>query len=534
MQLLILLVCITGLFGKDNTWNIEGSAFATEQDEEGRLVSDSGNFSLRPGVYKAHLFYVTPDDMRNAWTVEAEGASFDGLLANVCMLGSDLTQTEMYFWLLEGTDSLHIKVLCDASSSVTVESASLAETNLGARAFLVIFSGCFILWDFFLYQKERNSAGSKNLPLEKEIERRGIVFGMVVLILVSSVPLFTGYEIASAELNCHIQRMEGVKDALLAGWFPVRIYPDGQQDYGYAVGVFSGDIFLGIPAFLRIMGFPLGASYLLYKFAVNVATVVIACESFGRILKSRLSGLFAAALYTLNTYRLAMMYEKDYMGLYTAAIFLPLFACGIWRLLSEETGSKAYGKVWILPALGLTGLIQSHMPTCRMALAGSLCIGVLLIKRVLRRETLSEIAKAFIAVFIWNFWFIVPYSDIMMTQRPGIKEEMPLIMGAAALLSLGGGFILSYRKLCFLHDKALAGTLAALLLAAGLFFSRLLSETPFYKIYENGYRGVVYMPLAKPGYWQAAEAVSAAGILIFAGYIFYSKMIRADLAWEKR
>lgn len=613
LQLLVLLLCIAGLFGKDKTWNMGGTEFSGLQQEDGRFVFSGEAFSLAPGVYRAHLSYETQDDMINAWNVEAEGASFGGLLSNACMLYSGLTETDMYFWLLEKTDSLQVKVICDASSEVAIHGVRLEETNHGARCFLVIFLTFFILWDILLYQKEKAATGSgmKKTSWESEMERRGILFGMILLILVSSVPLLTGYEIASADLNGHLQRLEGTKDALLAGQFPVRIHPNWLQGYGYATGVFYCDTFLYIPAFLRMMGFPLGAAYLIYKFLVNAGTVVIACESFGRIFKNRLIGLFAAALYTLNIYRLVTMYLKDHLGQYTAAMFLPLFAYGVWRLLSEDGKQREYKRIWILLVFAVTGIIQSHILTCEMAAVFSVVIGLVFIRRVLRKETLLEVGKAFTGIILLNLWFIIPFLDFMTTQKliitgeqvytreiqgrgsllpqlfgifalsgpadhdvsSGMQGEIPFTIGAGllvglfyygylcltgrireqkkdALKSLGifsavlsvltlfmasvyfpwnklqglGGFLakgisaiqyptriyviaavfLSLLGGCILkleyvsgRKKSLwfyaGGTLITLFLVAGVYFSGLLSESPFYKIYEENSFGNSYL-----------------------------------------
>ena len=449
LQLLVLILCIAGLFGKDKTWNIEGGKFSGVQQADGSSVFSSGTFSLSPGVYKVHLSYETQDDMINAWNVEAEESSFGGLLANACMLYSGLTETDMYFWLLEKTDSLYVNIVCDASSEVVIRNVRIEETNLGARCFLVSFLIFFILWDILLYQKEKKLSGNsiRGGRWEKEIVQRSVLFGMVLLIAVSSIPLLIGYEIATADLNIHLQRIEGIKDALLAGQFPVRIHPNWLQGYGYATGVFYCDTFLYIPAFLRIMGFPLGTAYLIYKFLVNAGTVVIACESFGRIFKNRLIGLFAAALYTLNIYRLVTMYLKDHLGQYTAIMFLPLFACGVWRLLAEDGREKEYKRIWILLALGATGIIQSHVLTCEITVFFSVITGLVFMKRVVRKETLLEIGKAFAAIMMLNLWFIVPFLDYMTTQKLIITGEQVYtrgIQGSGSLLpQIFGIFALS-------------------------------------------------------------------------------------------
>lgn len=449
LQLLVLILCIAGLFGKDKTWNIEGGKFSGVQQADGSSVFSGGTFSLSPGVYKVHLSYETQDDMINAWNVEAEESSFGGLLANACMLYSGLTETDMYFWLLEKTDSLYVNIVCDASSEVVIRNVRIEETNLGARCFLVSFLIFFILWDILLYQKEKKLSGNsiREGRWEKEIVQRSVLFGMVLLIAVSSIPLLTGYEIATADLNIHLQRIEGIKDALLAGQFPVRIHPNWLQGYGYATGVFYCDTFLYIPAFLRIMGFPLGTAYLIYKFLVNVGTVVIACESFGRIFKNRLIGLFAAALYTLNIHRLVTMYLKDHLGQYTAIMFLPLFACGVWRLLAEDGREKEYKRIWILLALSATGIIQSHVLTCEITVFFSVITGLVFMKRVVRKETLLEIGKAFAAIIMLNLWFIVPFLDYMTTQKLIITGEQVYtrgIQGSGSLLpQIFGIFALS-------------------------------------------------------------------------------------------
>lgn len=451
IQLVIVLSCAAGLFGKKAVFEIPASSFTIAQDEEGKNILKSGELSLARGVYRAYLFYETPDDMVNAWEVEAESGSYDGLLANACMLYSGLADTDMYFWLTEKTDHLIIRVIQDEDSQVTVRGACIEETNLGPRMLLVIVLTCFILWDILLFWKGK--AGKRELPVGSaesgEAERRIVLFGMALLIVTSSVPLFTGYEIAGADTVYHILRIEGVKDALLAGQFPVRIQPNWLQGYGYATGIFYCDTFLYIPAFLRIMGFPVGAAYLIYKFLVNAGTVVISCNCFGKMFRSRYIGLFAGALYTFSIYRLLSMYIKDHLGQYTAQMFLPLLAYAVWRLLSEETDEKGYRRIWVLLTLGATGIIQCHVLTCELAAVFCFITAVVFYKRTLRKETLAQIGKAFFSIAGLNLWFLVPFFDYMLTQKLIITGEQVYtrtIQGYGSLLpqlfgvfSLAGG-----------------------------------------------------------------------------------------------
>ncbi len=424
IQLLILLVGIAGLFGKDSSWELTGEKFEETQGEDGRVILRSPPVLLKAGVYRVSLSYETADDMLNAWEVEAEGRSFDGLIANACMLYSGLSETDMYFWLTEKAENLQVKVMCDPSSRVKVESVRIRETNLGARMFLVIVLTGFTLWDILLYRRSGSVWRGMKPPAE-DFERRCEAFGMILLILFSSIPLFTGYELTGTETGYQLLRIEGIKDGLLSGQFPVRIGPNWLQGYGYAADIFECDTFLYIPAFLRIMGFPVGIAYLFYKFMINVGTVVISCRCFGRIFNSRYIGLFGGGLYTLSIYRLVSMYIKDAAGQYTAMMFLPLFAYAVWLLLSEDIGGREDKRIWVFLSLSITGMIQSGLRTCALAIICGLIAGVVFFRRILRKKTMAEIGKAFLFVLGLNFWFFVPFLDYLLTQKLLLTEGEP-------------------------------------------------------------------------------------------------------------
>ena len=108
------------------------------------------------------------------------------------------------------------------------------------------------------------------------------------------------FVIKGHDLNFHLMRIEGLKDGLLSGAFPVKIQPTWCNNNGYAVGIFYGDLFLYIPAMFRILGVPSNTAYKLYLFLINILTVIISYISFKKLSKDKLIGVLGCALYTLS------------------------------------------------------------------------------------------------------------------------------------------------------------------------------------------------------------------------------------------
>lgn len=466
IEVCIIGFCVFGLFGKNQSWDWSENMFseAVTSDDGTTSSVSSTDVTLQPGVYLVSLSYETEDDMINAWSVKADDASYGGLKANACMLYSGLNKADMYIWLSE-TDSIYVTVTTTSGSQVTVHGASIEQTNAGFRMALVGFLAFFVIIDL-LYGR------NKKRPFTTTEKRTGFI--LFLIIISASIPLLNGYEIAGADTIYHLLRIEGIKDGLLAGQFPVRIQPNWLQGYGYATSIFYCDTFLYLPALLRIIGFPVGTCFLFYKFLVNVATVLIAFFSFQKIFRDKFAGLLGTALYTLNIYRLLIFYLKDHLGEYTAMAFLPLLAYAIWCLLQQDVATQKYRRTWIPFTIAVTCLIQCHVLSCEMAGITTIMILLFYSRRTFRKATLFELGKMSVAVVGLNLWFIVPFLDYLKNESliitgsdvytrtiqshgaswamllgliqvaghsdndisGGMQNEMPFTLGAALLLSM--------------------------------------------------------------------------------------------------
>ena len=105
----------------------------------------------------------------------------------------------------------------------------------------------------------------------------------IILIIFTSVPIINDFLFRGHDIYFHLMRIEGLAQGLRCGQFPVKIQPVWYDDFGYAVSVFYGDLFVYIAAFLRLMGFSLQDSYKGYLICCNIATILISGYSFGKI-----------------------------------------------------------------------------------------------------------------------------------------------------------------------------------------------------------------------------------------------------------
>lgn len=235
-----------------------------------------------------------------------------------------------------------------------------------------------------------------------------IGLALAAIIGFASSPLLTGglfrYQM---DLNFILMRIDGLKDGLLSGEFPVRIQPNWLNGYGYATSIFYGDLFLTVPAVLRILGLSVQGAYFAYQLCVNAATCLIAYYCFKGMFGSRQIALVGSCVYTLSTFRLMLVYVLTRGGMYTAYTFLPLAAYGIYLIYFDCRNQKS----WFYLAIGMTGIIQSHLLTAQVTVFTIALIILVSIKSFFQKKRLLAMIKAVAASIVLNIGFLVPLLD---------------------------------------------------------------------------------------------------------------------------
>lgn len=238
----------------------------------------------------------------------------------------------------------------------------------------------------------------------------------ILIIFAASLPIMNGYLYRGHDIYFHLMRIEGLAQGLRNGTFPVRIQPLWYEDFGYAVSVFYGDLFLYIGAGLRLLGLSLQNAYKGYLFICNVVTVILSGYSFSRIFDSKWIGVFGSALYSLSVYHLVNLYTRGALGEYTGMIFWPLLIYACTLLLNKESENEKIKKgTWLL-GISMACMLQSHLLTAQLACIMLSILMLCMIKRVLNKKVILAGCKAVFMVLGLSAWFLVPFLDYMLTQ----------------------------------------------------------------------------------------------------------------------
>ncbi len=244
----------------------------------------------------------------------------------------------------------------------------------------------------------------------------------IIFIIAASIPLMNDFLIRGHDIYFHLMRIEGLAQGMQNGQFPVKIQPVWYDDYGYAVSVFYGDLFVYLAALLRLLGFSLQNAYKGYLVFCNIATIMITGYSFGKIFQNPYIGAFGGFLYSMSAYRLVNLYTRGAVGEYTGMMLLPLLIYACVLLLDEEKKKESLKKGALVLGVSMACILQSHMLTAEIACMVLAGVVVLYWKRVFCKEVLLAGVKAVSIALGLSAWFLVPFLDYMLCGEFNINS----------------------------------------------------------------------------------------------------------------
>lgn len=479
----------------------------SENAEESAVYSGTFTYgpyaSLKKGIYNATIYYETDSDNQECYVNSNMLPSAGNLSAPYRVsMPKEQTSASFSFTLKNDCTDFEVITVYSGQGTLTVKGLDIVkDASSYLRNICCTFLLCIILVILYVFYLA-------------EAPRKKTMLLLAMITALSSYPLFTDFLLSGHDMLFHLSRIEGIKEGLLSGVFPVKIHPFWANGYGYAVGVFYGDSFLYLPALLNILGFSLQESYKFYVFAVNLATVLIGYKCFARIFNSNRMGIFASFIYAMTPYRLSNIYLRGSVGEYTALVFLPMVLCGFYLIFTENIYQKGYWKNFLLPALGLTGIIRSHIISCELAGIIIIIGCLILINKVIQPRVFMTLALAAAATVLLNLGFLVPFlsyfgGDFVMNteewyQLPiqthglylsqlfslfqnGIGSSNGLIAGTRDEMPMGAGLALGLGIALFMvlladgiYKKEKGSFMNFMLLCSGFGIACLLMATEFF------------------------------------------------------
>lgn len=379
-------------------------------------------FQLQKGIYYLEASYIS------------HGIVKAGLIYDISRKGKDLVDDdEFVINSEEQTISYRIKIRDDSrirfkirltGDAVEGDYLLLSQVHIiSSKATYVYRIFClvsflfvvdFLVWGYIRYYTKWG------------VERRIIFSVLAITSFVLGLPLYRNGLSSSKDLTFHLSRLEGVYRSLGVwgrGQFPVRIQSGWLDGYGYAVSIFYGDILMYFPALLRTVGFTLEEAYKIYAESVNIATVFLSFYVFKKMTKKEFSAMVGSVLYAGSTHRLSMLYGAM-VGTASSMIFYPLIATGFYLLFTEDTKSEKYKRIWIFLAIGFTGILMTHMISCLIIGVYSFLLCIIMLKKVLRRNTLYELLKAASMSALLSLWYLIPLLQYMLNEKLRINSSI--------------------------------------------------------------------------------------------------------------
>lgn len=361
------------------------------------------SISLGPGRYIVNLEYVSDtDNIQVAVSSLLDNPKwYNGeIIANNYILKSAYTEHFFELWVTGIGQQITVNVDFITEEFSQINSLTVCQTryikwNILIAVILVITA------TYLAY-----SIKDKKYNIKKETAVTVVILSGLIVFL--SFPLFTEYIYFGYDSKFHMIRVEGIKDGLLAGQFPVRIDPTFINGLGYAVPTYYGSLFFYFPAFLRLIGYDLQTSFKALLFLINCITVISSYKCFKEIGSDRKCGITGAVLYSASLYKFCNMYQRGAIGESIAMAVLPIIGMALWNIYTKPHDEK-YKSRWILLTVGFTLVLHSHIISTEIFAVMAVIICLINFKKTFNKDTFVVLLKFVIAVCLINLGFIIPF-----------------------------------------------------------------------------------------------------------------------------
>lgn len=250
----------------------------------------------------------------------------------------------------------------------------------------------------------------------RDADLRGCLWLLGAVTVLTCVPLLMNSGGAQgADWRFHLSRIEGIAQALREGQFPVRVYSQAKDGYGYAPSLFYGELFLYFPAVLRLLGMSVQGAYRTYAIAVQALTAGISFFSFRQMFRHNKTALVGSILYMLAPYHIYNIYWRTAVGEYTALAFLPLIPAALSLLYAQQKPDRHTARVACAELVVSFGaLVQTHIISLELATLSTAVFCLYHFRRTFTKRILGVWAVAAGLVVLLNLWFLVPFLTLML------------------------------------------------------------------------------------------------------------------------
>lgn len=186
---------------------------------------------------------------------------------------------------------------------------------------------------------------------------------------------------------------------------------------GYA-GFAYPELFLYIPAFLRIMGVGIGESMAVFISLCNALSYCSMYIFLSDISKSNICGTIGAVMYVLSTYRIDNIITRFALGEVIAYVFWPLILYGLYDFIFRE-----FKKPYII-GIGFVGMLLSHSISTALALGLCVVVSLIFAKRIFKAPKRLAVLglTAGCAVLVTAFYWL-PLIEFLLSCEMSVMKS---------------------------------------------------------------------------------------------------------------
>lgn len=395
----------------DNGWYVNAETAVSDQDPDWIFVPE---YPLKAGSYAILIDYECDED-QTLDLIAQNGLKRPLYNDQYAKLYHSMNQVVCRTRVFADCDLFQVVVHFNQLGGLRINNISIMRDSLAAKQdFLLVLSIVLIIDILYLLRR-------------KIWAHRLTVFPLAGIILLMSLPLFAdGLDrILMHDINFHLLRIEGIAKELRSGHFPVKLESLWLEGYGYANAIFYGDILLYFPAMLRLISIPIDIAYKCYILFVNALTCLIAYYCFHEIFRERNIAQLLTLVYGLSSYRLVNVYVRAAAGECSAMAFIPLVLLVIYKIYSDtETACRHYKKYALLLAIGMTGLLETHLLSTEMIVFTMALVCILFLRKTFRKDVLKLYCLAVVETILLNLYFLVPFLDYYINVPVKITQKV--------------------------------------------------------------------------------------------------------------
>lgn len=409
-----------GMTFDGKSWILEAED-ANDQVDSGYLLYGP-NCSLKRGTYTAVINYKTTRIQKGV--LEVDRGCID--TADYFMLSNNKNETRYDFKLTTDVDGFKFRLKQYNGGYFELDNITIIRNTHDLRTLFFILVVLFVAMDLLMFN-------------EKVKANKDIIIAVLIVGVIASIPLFFKNMMTGNDIRFHFTRIESIVEGVKTGEIPVKMYSAFNDAYGLPVGIYYGDLLLYLAAFFRLVGFTCMQSYKLYIFVINVFTAGLACYCGLSMFKKKNTALLFTFVYTVGNYRLLCVYPRAAVGEFTACAFYLLIILAIWNMYTQEITAKEYKKNSLILALGMAGLVYTHILSTEMVILVLIVLALCLFKKTFRKETLLEYLKAIAYTALFSSAFIVPFLEYYLNVDTNLKASFQ-----SSYIQKYGAFISDY------------------------------------------------------------------------------------------